>query len=49
MKARLENHDVVAIDEVHESVFSIDSTRRTTREKVSKIFRLANAFRWVAH
>jgi hypothetical protein len=49
VKARLNYHDVVLIDEVHESMLFVDSSRPTARQDMSECFRLTNSIGGIAH
>ena len=43
MIASLQNHQVIAVDEIHKPVLVIDSPRPAALQNVSQRFRLANS------
>ena len=46
---RLEDYDIVAVDQIDEPMFLINSARPTTGKDMAKWLRLTNSFEWVTH
>ncbi len=49
MKPCLEDYDIIAINQIDEPMFLINSARPTPGKNMTKWLRLANSFQWVTH